>query len=180
MTLIATTSRLEIRSWEVSDVYRLCALTREPGLSEFSISGYKDFSEEHARHWIESEAQRFKSSRLGKFAVVLKDSAQLIGISGLFQMPVENQGDLESCDVELNYRFPVARRGQGFGIEAASAIVNYGFHTLALTEINGIVEGHNFPSKKILDRLGMKRKGTLLFKGMSFEHWHICRKHEAL
>ena len=166
MPLITETPRLIVRTWELEDVDALCALTREEGISEFSVSGYADYSQEKAKIWIQKEQDRFARSQLAKFAVVKKDSNQLIGISGLFQMPPPNDKD-----VELNYRYPKAHRGQGYAVEAARGILYYGFYSLKLPAIYANVDVKNLASQKVLQKLGMSLVGSTTYEGVQATRW---------
>ena len=145
----------------------LCNLTRQEGLSEFSaISGYSDFSEGQASRWIQKELDRFRAHRLGKFAVVLKESGYPIGISGLFQSYAPHE-----ADVELNYRYPKVYRGKGFATEAAQAILQYGFDELGLKKIFANADLRNVDSRAVLHRLGMKQIGEVSYGGIQAGRW---------
>lgn len=164
------TKRLLIRTWTPNDVEALCALTRQEGLSEFSVSGYLNFTEEQATQWIQKEILRFKNHRLAKFAVALKDTDELIGISGLFQMPPPNESS-----IELNYRYPRKYRGFGYATEAAQAILDYGFNTLGLRQINANADFNNKASQAVLARLGMRLIGEVTYHGIRAGRWAIDR-----
>jgi ribosomal-protein-alanine N-acetyltransferase len=170
MPLIAETPRLIVRTWELSDIEALCDLSRQDGISEFSISGYANFSEEQAEQRIRHEMERFEKYRLGKFAVVLKDLNVPIGISGIFQMPPPQESE-----IELNYRYPIHRRGQGYATEAAQAILNYGFDVLGLKRINANADLRNARSHAVLERLGMKRFGDVTYEGIQAGRWSIWK-----
>jgi ribosomal-protein-alanine N-acetyltransferase len=170
MPIIAETPRLIVRTWELSDIEALCDLSRQEGISEFSISGYADFSEEQAEQWIRYEMERFGKYRLGKFAVISKKLGVPLGISGIFQMPPP-----QDTEIELNYRYPIHRRGQGFATEAAQAILNYGFDVLGLKRINANADLRNKRSHAVLERLGMMRIGDVTYEGIEAGRWSITR-----
>ncbi len=168
MPLIAETARLKIQTWEIENVDQLCQLTALEGISEFSTSGYSHFTKEQALKWIEKEQARYQKSRLGKFAVILKKTNTPIGISGLFQMPSP-----ASESVELNYRYPIKYRGQGYALEAAHALIQYGFTKLNLCEIYANADLRNTTSQKILTRLNMTQIGEITYEGIKAGRWCI-------
>lgn len=47
-------------------------------------------------------------------------------------------------------------RKQGLAMEAASALVKYGFEVIGLSKIVALAHYQNEPSKKLLEKLGMK------------------------
>ncbi len=168
MPLIAETERLHVCSWSPDDVIKLYNLTREPGLSQFSLSGYEDFTMAQAKTWIQSEMLRFEKYSVSRFGIYLKATEELIGISGLFEQPYPNQKE-----VELNYRYPIRRRGNGYALEAAKAVIDYGFSKLNLPHIHANADLTNTQSHKILNRLGMKRVGDIEYKGVRAGRWRI-------
>lgn len=171
MPRIAETPRLLIQTWELSDLPALMHLTRQAGISEFSISGYKDFSEDHARMWIANEIERFKAQKLGRFAVISKELGVPVGISGIFRHP--NQPEDEA---EMNYRYPVEFRGRGFATEAARAIIRYGLIELGLKCVNANVDRTNASSLKVVERLGMKDAGPFSYEGVAARRFTITLK----
>lgn len=170
MPLITETPRLKIQTWETEDADKLCHLTSLEGISEFSISGYSHFTKEHSLKWIEKEQTRYQKSKLGKFAVILKETNTPIGISGLFQMPAP-----AAESVELNYRYPIKYRGQGYALEATQALIQYGFTDLNLKEIFANADLKNTASQKILTRLQMKKVGEITYEGINAGRWCIQR-----
>lgn len=176
MPLIAETERLKIQTWEQTDVEKLMHLTTLDGISEFSISGYSHFSKEHAAKWIQKEQERFAKYKLGKFAVILKETNTPIGISGLFQMPIDPTDKKHvPHSVELNYRYPKQYRGKGYALEASKALLGYGFNALLLSEIYANVDLTNIASQKILTRLNMQRIGDITYEGIKAGRWCIKR-----
>lgn len=166
MPIICQTPRLTIKTWDLDEVERLCRLTRLEGLSEFSLSGYADFTPERAHQWISHEMKRFENKKLGKFSVVLKDSGDPSGVSGLFEIE-----RVKHFSVELNYRYPKIHRGQGYAVEAAEAILQYGFLTLKLPQIFANVDVRNEPSKAVLRKLRMRKVDDIEYEGILAERW---------
>lgn len=57
---------------------------------------------------------------------------------------------------EVGYELLPEHQGKGYAREALAAILEYGFISLGLTRIDGIVEEGNERSKALLDRFGFK------------------------
>jgi RimJ/RimL family protein N-acetyltransferase len=87
----------------------------------------------------------------GLWAVIERESDELIGMAGLTVMEDDGGGDLE-----LAYRFRRDRWGQGYGSEAATAWVETGFFKLGLERIVAVVEPDHVVSKHILEKVGMR------------------------
>lgn len=58
---------------------------------------------------------------------------------------------------EIGYTLHPPYQGKGIVHEAVSAAIQYGFDTLGLHSIEGIVNVVNEPSKKVLERLGFSK-----------------------
>jgi RimJ/RimL family protein N-acetyltransferase len=58
-------------------------------------------------------------------------------------------------EVDLGYRLMVAYWGRGLATEASLACVNYGFQTLELKRIIGLVAPQNHRSVRVLEKCGM-------------------------
>lgn len=70
--------------------------------------------------------------------------------------------DLENHVAELGYS--VARRhwGQGFATEAARAVIDAAFQSLAdLNKVRAMADLRNRASQRVMDKLGMTREGVL-------------------
>jgi RimJ/RimL family protein N-acetyltransferase len=62
---------------------------------------------------------------------------------------------------DLGFAFLPAGRGRGYALEAAQAVVDHSFSTLALPRILAITLAHNQRSCKLLERLGMAVQGAV-------------------
>ncbi|MGE0333023.1 MAG: GNAT family N-acetyltransferase [Ramlibacter sp.] len=62
---------------------------------------------------------------------------------------------------DLGFAFLPAGRGRGYALEAAQAVVEHAFRTLALPRILAITLAHNERSCRLLDRLGMVVQGAV-------------------
>jgi ribosomal-protein-alanine N-acetyltransferase len=84
----------------------------------------------------------------GRLAVFLRSSGKLIGFAGLKYLD-------DLGEVDLGYRLMVAYWGRGLATEASLACVNYGFQTLELKRIIGLVAPQNHRSVRVLEKCGM-------------------------
>jgi len=85
----------------------------------------------------------------GFWAVIERDSGDLIGMAGLAELD-------EGGDLELAYRLRRDRWGRGCASEAAAAWVEKGFSDLGAAQIVAVVEPDHVVSKRILEKVGMR------------------------
>jgi len=148
---VIETDRLSICAWEPTDAFALMKLSREKGLGEFAIQKYDDMSDEEARAWIAKQIVSYGEHGCCRFGIVLKKTRKLIGISGMYERtPKLDEG------LDINWRFPVAHRGQGYAFEAAECLVGFAFDMLEKPHVNAYIDPTNEPSKGLAEKLGFK------------------------
>ena len=59
--------------------------------------------------------------------------------------------------VEIGWRLAAAHWGRGYATEAARAVLAYGFEQLALPEIVSFTTVANVRSRRVMEKLGMRR-----------------------
>jgi len=91
------------------------------------------------------------------WAVIERESGQLIGDSGLYRTP--------AGEVELGYTLGAAWWGRGYATEAASRWVQAAFNELGIDEVVALAEPANVASLHVLTKLGLKRQGERLAFG---------------
>jgi len=87
-------------------------------------------------------------------AVELAETAELIGA---VRLSLDGKG---GADLGYSYGSPFWRRGYGY--EAAVALIRVGFQVLGLHRIWATCDVRNSGSIAILEKLGMRREGTML------------------
>lgn len=96
------------------------------------------------------------------FAVTEKESKKIIGMCGVGGI------DYDRNENEVFYHIGKDYWGKGYATEAAKAMLEYYFEQLQLSRIIGAVHPDNKASIKVMDKLGLKRIGTI--GGLSEEH----------
>ena len=92
----------------------------------------------HEQEWTESRAYRF----------VVEHDGRMIGLVDLDRVT--------GTEATLGYWFEQASWGQGFGLEAAQAVVEFGFAQLGLERLKAGHAADNPASGRILTRLGFR------------------------
>jgi [ribosomal protein S5]-alanine N-acetyltransferase len=150
------TSRLVLRKFQWSDVDALAPILNNPLVMKFSPTGVLSIAQTQSK--IEGFITCYKEHGFGKWAVVLKESDRLIGYCGIAVEQIDHQPEKE-----LGYRLDSKVWGQGLATEAAIAALQYGFGSLKLPYILGIVESANTASVRVLEKIGMRFDRTTIF-----------------
>ena len=136
------TERLLFRTFEFEDLDRLAAISADAETSRFVGDG-QPLSRELTRQWIDNSRQNVDRYGYGTGAVVLKDSGELIGWSGIAR-PDEG-GE------EILYGLYRSYWGQGLGTELLAGLLDWAWRTLALGELRATVHRENEASIRMLE-----------------------------
>ncbi len=106
-----------------------------------------------AEEWIGTHEPGYENGSLATFAIVLRDSPQLIGAIGLTIDREVNKG-------ELGYWIGKPYWNQGYATEAAVAVLAFGFEDLQLNRIRAAHLTRNPSSGRVMEKAGMLLEGT--------------------
>jgi ribosomal-protein-alanine N-acetyltransferase len=99
--------------------------------------------------------------RLGLWATIEKASGRFIGRCGLLRWEIEAREE-----IEIAYLIARTHWRQGFGAEAARALVAHGFEMLGLTRLIALVHPDNIASARTAERAGLHFERALTLDGM--------------
>ena len=142
------TPRTIVRPFALADLHQASAWFCDPLVMQFAPSGPDlDLAavENRLQHYIEEQSARGFS----KWLVVLKDSGQPIGDSGILWCD-----DLQ--DFELGYRLRKDYWGQGLATEIASAWLRKAAE-LSLRSLSAFTHINNLASIRVLEKSGFSR-----------------------
>ena len=160
MELSVETDRLILRPFAETDADAYAAIRAKPEVMQFLPGGLAATPEETVRR-AKANISAFQKMwdeipGYGPWAVIERQSDRLCGHLGLRL--------LEEFDgrTELLYMLDSSVWGCGYATEGAKAALAYGFGTLALDEIIGLVLPENAASSRVLEKVGMQRQQDLL------------------
>ncbi|MFT4605060.1 MAG: ribosomal-protein-alanine N-acetyltransferase, partial [Rhodothermales bacterium] len=146
------TDRLLIRRLTEDDAPFILGHVNEPTfIDNIRDSGVRTLDD--ARQYLrEGAILSYQKHGFGLYLVLIEESSQPIGMCGLLQRP-----DLPAPDIGFALDPPFW--GKGYALEAARAVMNYGFQSLGMTEILAITSPGNERSAQLLQRLEMEDRG---------------------
>lgn len=161
--MILMTERLALREFVLGDWPAVLAYQRKPlylryyPWTERTPEGVREFVDMWLAQQQETPRRQFQ------LASTLKKTGHLIGNCGLrMKAAGAHEGD-------LGFELDPDHWGRGYAIEAAQAMIDFGFSQLALHRIWARCLAENTRSSRVLERLGMCCEGRLreneFFKG---------------
>jgi len=151
VTKIATinTARLALRELSFNDRQFILELLNEPTFKEFI--GDKDVKnlDDAERYLRDGPIVSYRDHGYGLLHVALRNSGEPIGVCGLLQRPSLD-------DPDLGFALSRQHWSKGYAIEAAQAVLEWGFGVLKLKRIIALADADNGRSVRVLDNLGFR------------------------
>ena len=169
--MILETERLYLREMAQSDFGSLCKIMQD----EQTMYAYEGaFSDEEVQTWLDRQLARYKKYGFGLWAVILKETDEMIGQCGITMQPWKDAEVLE-----IGYLFQRAFWHKGYAIEAAKACKEYAFEKLGADEICSIIRDTNTASQNVAIRNGMTvaDKWIKHYRGVDMPHFrYVVRR----
>jgi ribosomal-protein-alanine N-acetyltransferase len=165
------TERLILREMIPSDDVGMFELDSNPEVHRFV--GNKPVKHiEESRQMIESIRQQYIENGIGRWAVVLKETSEFIGWSGikLIKEPINNHQNF----FEIGYRFMQKHWGKGYATEAGLAFVDFAFNEMKVGSLYAYADAGNIGSRKVLEKLGMQYVNSFEYDGEE-EVWYAMK-----
>lgn len=146
-TPILETERLLLRPFCREDAEQVFECWEcDPDVAKYMFwSSHNDIGK--TREWISFEIERIDSDSWFRWAVILKDTDELMGTGLLY---FEKEYDL----FEIGYNFGKKYWGKGYATEAMRAVIDFSKNTLGLKELVGRYAKENRASGNVMRKLG--------------------------
>lgn len=165
MNMILETERLSFREMNDGDFADLCQMLQDPVV----MTAYEHaFEDEEARRWLENQKRRYREDGFGLWAVLLKETGEMIGQCGLTWQCVG-----ENSVLEIGYLFKKDFWHKGYATEAATVCKQYAFEVLDIDEVYSIIRDTNIASQAVAKRNGMTLKGKIVKRYYEMDMPHL-------
>ncbi|MCP3739393.1 GNAT family N-acetyltransferase [Rossellomorea sp. BNER] len=158
-------NRLTFRALNEKDIYSIQKILQDQDVVNYDL-GNPVTSYEEADYYL----KRMKKTNFYSWGIVLKETNQLIGLSGFRNL------DLISYQGEIGAVIAKAYWKQGFGREILQTILSFGFKKLSLNRIYAKVLPQNKSVNHILRKYDFLLEGTLretIYRNGSFSDINI-------
>jgi RimJ/RimL family protein N-acetyltransferase len=170
-TAVIETPRLILRTWLESDREPFRRMNGDPAVMEFypKLLSPAESDEAYSRIQV-----HFKRHGFGLYAAELRESGAFAGYIGLSAPSFE--AHFMPC-VEIGWRLDAAYWNRGLATEGARAVLRYGFEVLGLREIVSFTTPANLPSRRVMEKLGMRHDPADDFDHPRLPEGHPLRRH---
>lgn len=154
------TDRLLLRPIEYNDSEGMFLLDSNPNVHKY-LGNNPLKSIEESIVYIENIRNQYLAHGIGRFAVILKETNEFIGWSGLKYITEEENNHIDFY--EIGYRFREEFWGKGFAYESAKAWYDYAFNELKVDVLYASAHIENIGSRKILEKIGLNLKNKYVW-----------------
>lgn len=150
--VIAQTPRLVIRHFRMDDAAFLLELVNEAQfIAQINDKGVRNL--EQAQAYLQDNfLSSYADTGYCLNVVALRHNQTLIGTCGLIK---REQFELP----DLGFAYLERYCGQGYGFEAAQAVLEHGHRQLHFNQVLAFTKQTNLASQKLLEKLGFKHQG---------------------
>ncbi len=146
--MIIQTERLILRELTEGDYDALYAVLGDSDIMEHYPC---TFDEARVRGWIARNRERYRTDGFGLWAVVLRESGEMIGDCGLTMQPIHDQ-----LLPEVGYHIRRDRQRKGYASEAAAACIDFAFRNYDFPAVYSYMKHTNAPSAGVALKNGMR------------------------
>ena len=149
-----TTMRLSLRRVKDTDDKDMFEYTSNPEVARFlSWEPHSVISE--TQQYIARLIENYNQNNCYAWAIEISELEKFIGIVRIFDVSFANRRG------ELSYILNPAFQGKGLAAEAIKAVIDFCLIELRLNRIQAKCTPDNYPSERVIQKLGMRYEGTL-------------------
>jgi len=137
---------------DLADTHKLLSLPETDRYNALGIPKYQKDTAAHLNKWI----QEMKEKEVSNYtlAIRLQSDNAYLGLLGIKVAPAKFQ------KAEIWYKLHKDHWNQGYGTEAAKAVIDYGFLKMNLHRIEAGAAVSNKASIRVFEKIGMVHEGT--------------------
>ena len=145
--MILETKRLILRELEQEDYEDLYKILADSDIMQHYPY---TFDEARVRNWITRNRERYEKDGFGLWAVVLKETGEMIGDCGITLQNIHGQ-----MLPEVGYHIRRDHQRRGYASEAAAACIRWAFENRDFPAVYSYMKYTNIPSQKTAMKNGM-------------------------
>jgi [ribosomal protein S5]-alanine N-acetyltransferase len=155
--VVLETSRLRLSEFVPQDADALAAVLGDPVTMQYYPAA---FDRKGVEEWIERNRNRYRGEGFGLWAMLLRETNELIGDCGCFLQDVDGRDD-----IEIGYHVRRDLWGKGYATEAAQACMQYAFTKLGVDRVISLIRPENMQSIRVAEKNGLTCEKLIFWRG---------------
>ena len=168
---LVETTRLRLRRWHESDRAEFALMNGDRQVMEF-MPRCLSYAESDAL--VDRIEAHFDQHGFGLYAAELRQENRFVGFIGL-SVP-DFDAHFTPC-VEIGWRLAVGYWGHGLATEGARGVARYAFDYLRIAELVSFTVPLNQRSRRVMEKIGMRRTASDDFDHPTLPDGHPLRRH---
>jgi len=156
-SVILETERLRLREFTMNDADAMEAVLGDPVAMQYYPAA---FDRKAVESWIGKNIERYRRDGHSLWAMLLKDTGELIGDCGCAVQEVEGRNE-----IEIGYHVRRDLWCNGYATEAARACMEYAFAKLGAERVISMIRPENVPSKRVAEKNGLVCEKIVFWHG---------------
>jgi len=150
---VLETERLRLRPFRPNDEAAVFALASDPEVARFvRFEAHRTPAETHA--FLKLAERHYRRGDPFALAIVRREDDLLIGSCGFVSQAPERRS------AEIGYWLGKRYWGKCYAVEAAGALMRFGFEQMGLERVEAKCFVRNYAGQRVVEKLGMKFEGT--------------------
>ena len=166
-----STERLVLRRWLRKDRAPFAALNADPEVMRYMP---RPLTSAESDAWVDRIEAEFERDGFGLWVLEAREDGRFVGMTGLNRVPFDASF---TPAVEIGWRLVSSCWGRGLATEAASAVLRSGFVDHGVDEIVAETAAINVPSRRVMERLGMRHDPAHGFEHEAYPTAHPARRY---
>lgn len=165
MSFILETARLRLREFTMNDADVMETVLGDPVAMQYYPAA---FDRRGVEAWIEKNMARYQRDGHSLWAMLLKDTGELIGDCGCAVQEVEGRNE-----IEVGYHVRRDLWGNGYATEAARACMEYAFAKIGAERVISMIRPENVQSRRVAEKNGLVCEKIVFWHG--YDHCIYAR-----
>jgi len=149
-----TSERLGFRNWKISDLEEMSVINADVDVMKHFP---QTLTKEETAAFIDRQKAHYEKFGYNYFATEVLESGEFIGFIGFSALDFEAEF---TPATDIGWRINKSAWGKGFATEGAKRCLEFAFKELQLTRIVSIFTEMNQKSEKVMQKIGMIKKGS--------------------
>lgn len=158
--MILETKRLLLRKLTITDLNSICAI----------LQGLVDDPKE-VESYLNEVIESYERSGFGMWGVVLKNSQELIGLSGFMKQLIDKE---ERNELSIILASPF--EGKGYATEVLATLSNFAFNVLNMDQFVSLIDPNHEKGVYLAQALGMHLRKKIVIRGSEVHLYVLLKK----
>ncbi len=157
-----------MRGWRTEDIDAWAAIVADDDTMR-ALGRERGLTYGEAWHDLSQLAGHWELLGFGQWALVERDSGELVGRTGLMRPP-------DWPDLEVGWLVGRDRRGRGYATEAGAAALRWAFEQLGADHVISLIADDNPSSRRVAEKLGERPDRMVTVRGEELKAFRIDRE----